>query len=150
MPEPIAQAAAIPFRDGRICLVTSRNGSRWVLPKGRIDPGQTAIQAAEVEAWEEAGLIGNLLPEAVGSYRYEKLSRKYLVSVFVMEVTVEHPTWPEYKFRTREWLSIVEALKLIHEPSLRAILRTISDPGEILGPPIQSVSFLRTDTEMPK
>ena len=40
--------------------ITSRNGKRWVIPKGWIDPGQTAGETALQEAWEEAGLTGAL------------------------------------------------------------------------------------------
>ena len=45
MPLPdrvIRQAAALPVRDGMVCLVTSRNGKRWVAPKGCMEPGMTA------------------------------------------------------------------------------------------------------------
>jgi 8-oxo-dGTP pyrophosphatase MutT (NUDIX family) len=142
MPEPIPQAAALPHQDGRICMVTSRNRARWVIPKGRIDGGHSPREAAEVEAWEEAGLVGTLLTEPVGTYRYEKFAKKYSVSVFVMEVTIEHPTWPECKSRIREWLTIAEALKRIDEPGLRAILRAISEPGELLGPQLQTPQFV--------
>ena len=61
MARAIEQAAAIPVYDGRVCLVTSRTGRRWVIPKGRIDPGHTAAEAARIEAWEEAGLLGVLV-----------------------------------------------------------------------------------------
>lgn len=123
MPQPLLQAAALPIRDGRICMVTSRRKTRWVVPKGRIDRGHTPPQAAATEAWEEAGLVGDVRPESVGSYHYEKLGRTHVVSVFVMDVTVEHPTWPECRERTREWVTVAEALERIEEPGLRAILR---------------------------
>ena len=75
MPETNRQAAVIPIRDGRLCLVTSSSGKRWVVPKGQIDNGFTAGEAALLEAWEEAGLLGVLTPEPVGSYHYEKDGR---------------------------------------------------------------------------
>src|SRR5262245_801088 len=56
----IAQAAAIPIDDGRICLVNSSSGRGWVIPKGHIEPDQTARDTALQEAWEEAGLRGVL------------------------------------------------------------------------------------------
>ena len=70
--EPIRQAAALPLRRGRVCLITSRNGKRWVIPKGWIEPGQTAGETALQEAWEEAGLAGAIEGEPIGSYLYEK------------------------------------------------------------------------------
>jgi ADP-ribose pyrophosphatase YjhB (NUDIX family) len=54
--------------EGRIALVLQRDRSRrlrWTLPKGRIDPGETAETAALREVHEESGLrariVGTLL-----------------------------------------------------------------------------------------
>src|SRR5262245_41164227 len=71
-PPLLRQAAVIPVRDGQVCLVSSRSGKRWVVPKGCMEPGKTAGEVALLEAWEEAGLLGRLAPEPVGSYVYEK------------------------------------------------------------------------------
>src|SRR5262249_56354811 len=69
----IRQAGAIPLRNGRVCLITSRrNGKRWVIPKGLIEPGQTPGATALQHAWEQAGLAGVLEPEPAGSYLYAK------------------------------------------------------------------------------
>ncbi|KAI5477031.1 NUDIX hydrolase domain containing protein [Pseudohyphozyma bogoriensis] len=38
-------------------LVSSRKHDAYVLPKGGIEEGETAAEAAERESWEEAGLI---------------------------------------------------------------------------------------------
>lgn len=121
----LRQAAVIPVYDGRVCLVTSRNGRRWVLPKGRIDPGHTADQAALIEAWEEAGLFGTLDPEPVGSYVYEKLDRDHHVQVFRMTVTEMRDEWPEKQFRRRAWVSAEEVAEWVEEPGLRDILRRV-------------------------
>ena len=106
MPITPRQAAAIPVLDGRVCMVTSSNGRRWVFPKGQIDPGHTAGEAALIEAWEEAGLVGVLDPEPVGSYYYEKLGRDRHVTVFVMQVSAQKENWPEAAYRDREWLTV--------------------------------------------
>ena len=103
--ESIRQAAAIPLRKGRICLITSRNGKRWVIPKGWIEPGQTAGETALQEAWEEAGLLGALDREPIGSYLYEKEGQTYHVIVFVMRVTQVTQDWQERSFRERAWVS---------------------------------------------
>src|SRR5262245_16490511 len=101
----IRQAAAIPVRDDTVCLITSSNGKRWVIPKGLIDPGHTAGESALLEAWEEAGLVGVLRPEPVGSYLYSKYGETYHVTVFLMEVTEAKTDWPERQLRQRLWLS---------------------------------------------
>lgn len=122
MTNVVRQAAALPVWDGRVCLVTSRNGRRWVLPKGQIDPGHTAAQAALVEAWEEAGLVGVLDPDPLGSYLYEKLGREHLVLVFRMDVTEARDQYPEAGLRQREWVTPAEAADRVDEPGLRELL----------------------------
>jgi 8-oxo-dGTP pyrophosphatase MutT (NUDIX family) len=117
------QAAVIPVRDGRLCMVTSSSGRRWVVPKGQIDPGHTAGEAALVEAWEEAGLVGALAGEPVGTYAYEKYGRELLVLVFRMLVTEARDDWPERSIRAREWVTLDEALERIDEPGLRDLMR---------------------------
>lgn len=119
----IRQAAAIPLRDGKLCLVTSSSGKRWVIPKGCIEPGATAGEIALQEAWEEAGLVGVLGREPSGSYLYEKLGSSYHVTVFLMRVTEAAENWPEMSLRQRAWLKPTQALARLDDAGLQAILR---------------------------
>jgi len=50
----------------RFVVVTSRRTGRWVFPKGGVDPGMTAPEAARREALEEAGVIGRVADRAIG------------------------------------------------------------------------------------
>ena len=118
----IRQAAAVPIRDGQLCLVTSSSGKRWVIPKGMIDPGKTPAEIALQEAWEEAGLLG-ILGAVLGTYQYEKYGGTCLVTVFAMQVHETRDDWPERTVRRRAWLALEEALALIEEEGLREILR---------------------------
>jgi 8-oxo-dGTP pyrophosphatase MutT (NUDIX family) len=119
----LRQAAAIPVWDGKVCMVTSRSGRRWVLPKGQIDPGHTAAEAALIEAWEEAGLVGALDPDPVGSYVYEKYDAGHHVLVYRMTVTEVRDDWPERATRQRAFLSVAEVLDRVEEAGLRDLLR---------------------------
>jgi len=119
----VLQAGAIPVRAGKICLVTSSNGKRWVIPKGVIEPGQTAGETALQEAWEEAGLTGVLQPEPLGSYLYEKWCGICHVTVFLMQVSDEAAAWPEHDLRIRSWVSLAGALERLDDPGLCDILR---------------------------
>jgi 8-oxo-dGTP pyrophosphatase MutT (NUDIX family) len=118
----IRQAAAIPVRDGAVCLVTSRNGKRWIIPKGSEEPGMTSGETALKEAWEEAGLVGTLEREPAGSYFYEKAGNRYLVTVFLMHVTEAIPYWPEQDWRIRRWVAPQQAVAWLKEPGLGRIL----------------------------
>ncbi len=121
--ESIRQAAALPLRRGRICLITSRNGKRWVIPKGWIEPGHTAGETALQEAWEEAGLVGALEREPIGSYLYEKEGHRYHVTVFVMKVTSVAQDWSERSFRERAWVGPTGFFDRIDDPGLADIVR---------------------------
>src|SRR5262245_58082372 len=119
VPRTIPQAAAIPVRSGKVCLVTSSSGRRWVIPKGCMEPGKTAGEIALQEAWEEAGLVGVLQRDPVGSYLYEKWGSLHLVTVFVMHVTEDAEDWPERAIRQRTWVSPAEAVIRIEERGLQ-------------------------------
>ena len=133
MLDPIRQAAAIPFHDGRVCLVTSSSGKRWVFPKGLIDPGHTAGEAALIEAWEEAGLVGVLEGGPIGSYVYEKYELEHHVLVFCMTVSEVHEAWPEKSIRERVWVTVVEAMDRVEELGLQDILRRIGNDAAPVG-----------------
>jgi 8-oxo-dGTP pyrophosphatase MutT (NUDIX family) len=126
--DPVRQAAVIPIRDGQVCLVTSKSGKRWVIPKGKIDPEHTATEAALVEAWEEAGLHGRVIGETVGAYVYEKVGRAHHVLVFIMEVTEIADTWPEQSIRTREWLDAETAASRVIDDGLPEMIRVALKP----------------------
>jgi 8-oxo-dGTP pyrophosphatase MutT (NUDIX family) len=125
MANVINQAGVIPVHDGRLFMVTSRSGRRWVFPKGQIDPGHTPGEAALIEAWEEAGLVGTLDTEPVGSYVYEKLGSPHYVLLFVMRVVEARDVWPERGLRDRALVTVDDAIDRVDEPSLRELLRRI-------------------------
>ena len=56
--DPALAAGGIVLQSGgtpRIAVVRLRKRSEWVLPKGKLDDGETARQAAEREVLEETG-----------------------------------------------------------------------------------------------
>jgi 8-oxo-dGTP pyrophosphatase MutT (NUDIX family) len=121
----VRQAAAIPVRSGRLCLVQSSGGKRWVIPKGNIERRHTAAETALREAWEEAGLLGSLKREPVGSYFYQKSGRLCHVTVFLMSVTEATDEWPERHRRPRRWLRPSQAVARVEDPGLRKLLRRL-------------------------
>ena len=121
----IPQAAAIPVRGEEVCLVTSSTGKRWGIPKGLIEPEETATDCALKEAWEEAGVSGTLDPESVGSYFYTKWGGTYRVTVYILRVTEVHDEWPEKALRERIWVSFAEAVQRVSDPGLKRVLRDV-------------------------
>ncbi len=122
----VEQAAAIALWKGRVCLVTSRSGKRWVLPKGCLERGKTADEIVLQEAWEEAGLLGLVREEPVGWYCYWKAGKHHAVTVFVMEVSEVSGKWPEQGRRVRCWLRPEKAVARIREDGLRELLQQLA------------------------
>jgi len=123
--ETLRQAAAVPIRNGQVCVITSRSGRRWVVPKGNLEPGKSCGEIALQEAWEEAGVAGILQSDPIGSYLYEKAGLTCHVVVFVMQVTDVADDWPERGIRERLWLNQSQALLRVEDLGLREILRLV-------------------------
>lgn len=122
----VDQAAAIPFcrrEDGvYVCLIRRRDSKFWSIPKGFVDPGDTREETALNEAWEEAGLRGQLLGEAIGTYQYVKFRARLTVAVYMMEVHAEEPDWQEARLRERRWHPLEEAVTLLKGHPARLLL----------------------------
>lgn len=123
----IEQASVIPYRRTEqgleFCLITSTKKGRWGVPKGFIDQGESAQEAALKEAEEEAGLLGRIISdEVVGRYKYRKWGSKLIVNVYLMEVHHAAEEWLECDLRQRCWCTANEACELIDRAELVEIL----------------------------
>lgn len=131
------QSAVLPYRilDGRveILLVSSRRKKRWVLPKGVVEPGLSAVDSAVKEAWEEAGLEGLAAPQTVGTYRYEKWGGVCTVQVFPLQVERLSESWPE-STRDRRWFAPQEAARRVQEPELKRLMTRFAESLQAAGP----------------
>ena len=122
----VEQSGVIPYRiiNGQIevMLITSSGGKRWVIPKGLIEPNMTPEDSAAKEAWEEAGVLGQVFPDLMGTYEYYKSGCTWQVDVFLLQVETVMENWPEAYKRKRQWVSIPKAIKRVDEPELKLIL----------------------------
>ncbi|MCF1709024.1 NUDIX hydrolase [Tabrizicola sp. J26] len=119
----------------QVLLVTSRDTGRWIIPKGWPVEGATDAGSAEREAWEEAGVLGKMLPLCLGVYAYDKVvipgrSIPCVVAVYPLRVTELKKRFPERKQRRRKWFSIEDAIRKVAEPELRQILSEFRPPSE--------------------
>ena len=121
------QAAAIPFRyrEGgvEICLVTTIKAGRWTVPKGFVDPGETAPETAVKEAREEAGVHGRVVGGPVGYYDITKEGGRYRVAVYLMLVDRVDDAWEEQSLRRRRWTTVREAEELLAGRPVEAVFR---------------------------
>jgi 8-oxo-dGTP pyrophosphatase MutT (NUDIX family) len=128
---PNVQYAALPWRRTagaiEILLITTRNTRSWIVPKGWPLDGRTPSECAAHEALEEAGVLGEVATEALGTFRYNKRrkSGEFVpceVHVFAMEVVRQRRSWAEKAARDICWCSLEEALARVTEPSLKRLI----------------------------
>ncbi len=129
---PDRQAGAIPYTivEGRVVflLVTTRRTGRWIFPKGapieNLQPWQVALH----EAYEEAGIEGEIETTPIGHYRTLKAGiRPVLIDVdmFPMRVTRQLDDWPEKGKRHRHWVILQDAKRLLSDPKLKEFAATL-------------------------
>ena len=124
------QFGVLPWRNDdrlEILLVTSRETYRWVIPKGWPMKGLTGALSAVTEAFEEAGIEGDLDEQPIGTYPYIKRLkdgelRPLTVEVFPLRVTRELAEWPERDERQRRWFTLQEAAFAVDEYELTQII----------------------------
>lgn len=130
--KPIKQSGVIPFRikNGKveIMIISTSSQTGWTIPKGHIDPGYSASESAVKEAYEEAGILGDIKKPNIGNYQYEKYGQIFRVKVFFLEVTEKLTAWPEDYFRKRKWVSIKKASKKIGRKNLVRLLQDVQLP----------------------
>ncbi|MGV3769346.1 MAG: DUF47 family protein [Sphingobium phenoxybenzoativorans] len=147
------QVAALPYTtdaDGvmQVMLITSRGTGRWVIPKGNRIKGLAAHRAAEVEAFEEAGIKGVACPAPLGRYAYAKTrrdgeTRRATVDVYPLAVTGQVADWPERGERELRWFSVPDAAHAVAEPDLKSIIAAFREPPKEPGIFLRAVLWLR-------
>ena len=130
--EPIPgprQSGALPYTviDGRVVflLVTSRRTGRWIFPKGSISTGMTAWDSAAKEAFEEAGVVGEIGSEAVGTYQNTDKGLLVDIDLYPLKVSEQLDNWDEMDQRLRHWVLLAEARRLLADRSLVRIAETL-------------------------
>jgi 8-oxo-dGTP pyrophosphatase MutT (NUDIX family) len=128
--------------EGKIVLVRQHQNS-WSFPKGGLEPGESELEAARREIFEEAGLkdIELLQKDVLGSYE------RYSIGI---DGVSEQKEWGLRKrtfflFKTRDdtlnwghddevtdarWVSIDEALQLLTHPKDKTFLQSVREKIE--------------------
>ncbi|MBV7380745.1 NUDIX hydrolase [Maritimibacter dapengensis] len=127
------QVAALCYRKTEagkeVLLVTSRGSGRWILPKGWPMDGKSGSEAAEIEAWEEAGVKpAKISKKPLGTFEYTKDRDEGLpipcdTHVYPLKVANVSDVYPEAGERERRWLSPSDAANLVEDEGLKGLLR---------------------------
>lgn len=123
-----------------VLLITSRDTGRWIIPKGWPISGMSPADTAAREAWEEAGVEGEVLAETLGAFGYDKTlaprgsaagaeprSVPCSVQVYGLRVAGLKDKFPEKKERRRKWFGLEKAARKVAEPELRQLLLALPD-----------------------
>jgi 8-oxo-dGTP pyrophosphatase MutT (NUDIX family) len=129
------QFAALPYRmrddDVEILLITTRKKGRWSLPKGWPIRRGTPQTTAKIEAYEEAGVRGEIGGEKIGQFtkwrRRKMQSVLCEVEIFPLEVKRQQNDWPEKRERKRIWVAARKAAKLVKKSGLRRAIKNFGD-----------------------
>jgi len=126
------QYGALPWRIGvggkrQVMLLTSRETQRWVIPKGWPIKGRKPSEVASQEAFEEAGLIGQIVGKyPIGEFHYQKqlatTERLCQVRVYSFRVERQLDDWPERAQRETGWFNAEDAAAMVDEVGLAGII----------------------------
>jgi 8-oxo-dGTP diphosphatase len=124
---PILAAGGIVLRGrGRpeIALVQLRKMSAWVLPKGKLATGESAIAAAHREVVEETGQRVSV-HEFLGTLAYETGGRPKIVQFWRMQALGGPAGELMRDVRAMEWLALEEAIERLTHAREQAFLEHV-------------------------
>ena len=113
-------------KDIEILLIQDSKG-RWTIPKGHIEPGETAKMTARREIEEETGLQNISVLTWLGKihFKYRRMDKLVLMTTQIYLVQSldghEKPT-PEKWMKGIAWFSFAEALDLIEYEDIEKLM----------------------------
>lgn len=140
--EARAQFAALCYKIAKgkpqFLLITSRRTKRWIVPKGWPMTDRDGAGCALQEAFEEAGVVGEVCGRACGTFRYMKLlddgaEVPCAVQVFPVRVRSLKSRYPEHSQRRRKWFGRKKAAKKVDDADLARLIRDFAPPGKAGG-----------------
>jgi 8-oxo-dGTP pyrophosphatase MutT (NUDIX family) len=125
--KPRLQSGALAYRverhgKVRVLLVRTRRSKRWSIPKGELKPALSMPENAAEEAFEEAGVRGEVATASSGMYRRTKRAwygdAIVEIWVYLLRVSEQLKQFPEKGQRETKWVSCGAAAKMLREPLL--------------------------------
>ena len=113
-------------KDIEILLIQDSKG-RWTIPKGHIEPGETAKMTARREIAEETGLKNVSILTWLGKiqFKYRRLDKLVLMTtqIYLVQALDEHekPT-PEKWMKGIAWFPFAKALDLIEYEDIEKLM----------------------------
>ncbi|MGV8920585.1 MAG: NUDIX hydrolase [Pseudomonas sp.] len=114
------RATVICKRDDEI-LYVRKPKSKWALPGGKIEAGETPAQAAVRELYEETGLVGL---DLVYLAEYEK--EKIVHYVFVALISASDKPSPQNEIAACKWLTFKKVMGLNASAATKSIVTSFA------------------------
>ena len=124
---PVVAAGGIVLRQAEtplIAVVRLRKRDEWVLPKGKLDDGETPRAAAEREVLEETGHKVSV-QEFLGTLVYESGGRSKVVHYWRMKASDGPVRELMYDVKAVDWLPLEEAVARLSRGYEQAFLKTV-------------------------
>ena len=124
---PVMAAGGIVLRQAKtplVAVVRLRKRNEWVLPKGRLDEGETPRAAAEREVIEETG-HAVAVHEFLGTLVYEARSGSRVVHYWRMEAGDAPVRELMRDVRAVDWLPLEDAVERLSHGYERAFLENV-------------------------
>jgi 8-oxo-dGTP diphosphatase len=121
---PVMAAGGIVLRRGApplIAIVRQRKRNEWVLPKGKLDDGETPKEAAHREVLEETG-HEVAIHEFLGTLVYQSGGRSKVVHFWRMEAEGGQVRKLMNDIKSVDWLPLDDALARLSREYERAFL----------------------------
>ena len=127
--------------DGKIVLV-EQHGNSWSFPKGGIEAGETELEAAVREIYEETGLTDITLLEELGSYERYSIGphgqgeatdwglRRRTLFLFTTHATVAELRPIDSEVTQVGYFTLDEAVEKLTHPKDKEFLRTYREKVE--------------------
>lgn len=107
----------------------SRHGfTEWTLPKGKLDPGESYLEAAVREVEEETGWRARPIRFA-GILQYQVQGESKLVCFWEMELLGPGTAHPNGEVDEVRWVRPEEALRLLSHEMNRELVRHLPPPS---------------------
>jgi 8-oxo-dGTP pyrophosphatase MutT (NUDIX family) len=119
----VHQAGAVVIRgqgaSAEVLLVSAKKDpSQWIFPKGHVEPGESAAEAALREMREEGGVDGRII-RPIGVSTYESGKFRVKVSYFLVRFRKAVLTT---ETRKRRWRKFSKARELVSFDDARALV----------------------------
>lgn len=137
---PRASAGGIVVGPTGDIVLVHQWGNSWSFPKGGIEEGESALEAARREIYEEAGIVNLLLVDELGSYERYSIGpdgigevkewglRPRTIFLFRTDETELRPI--DQEVTEARYVSLDEAIALLTHPKDREFLASVRERVE--------------------